>query len=101
MRVLEAFVVKLPWIDRKRWKSYLTKKAGRPWLEDDCADRKQTMLQWLSCSDAGDAWHRDEELWLTFEERHQNHVLLANYIDQQFEALRLEFAPAMDLNAMD
>ena len=101
MRVLEAYVVKLPWIQRNRWKSCLTKKAGRPWLEDDCEARKRTMLQWLSWADKGDAWHRDEELWLTFEDRHQHFVLLANYIDQQFEALRLELAPAIDLNAMD
>ena len=100
MRVLEAYVVFMPWHHRSLWQQRLRNKVGRPWLEDDEVRRKD-MLRWLNWADPGSCWHRDEDLWLVFETRSADTVLLANYIDQQLEALKIMYGPVLDLSAMD
>ena len=100
MRVVEAHYVTLPWIHRDRWKKRLTQKIGDLWLDHD-VDRA-CRLRWLNVADIGEGWHKDEDLWLVVQERCSNRILLANFIDQCWEAVRLDYETSfLDLNSMD
>ena len=74
----------------------LRNKVGHRWLHGE-PDR-ELMIEWVQRAPIGELWHRDEDLWLEIIQRHAHGVLLVNYIDQQYEGLRLTFG---DLNAMD
>ena len=86
----------LPWLDGKRWLKRLSVKAGCEWLADE-AEQKDAWL-WVLRAPIGDTLHRHEGLWLILEARVGNKVLLANYEDQCYEALRIYY---VDVNAMD
>ena len=91
--------ITLSWLDgkrRNRWLKRLTHKAGRIWLLDE--DEQQDAWSWVLRAPVGDTLHRHEGLWFVLNARVGNKVLLANYEDQCFEALRIS---AVDLHSMD
>ena len=88
--------ISLPWLDGKRWLKRLSVKAGCEWLVDE-AEQNDAWL-WVLRAPIGDTLHRHEGLWLILEARVANLVLLANYEDQCYEALRIYY---VDVNAMD
>ena len=100
MLLRDAAVVTLPWLDRKRWCRRLGQKIGTPWLEDD-PDRLY-MIQWAAIAKIGDTWRRHEDLWLVIEERKGAKVLLADYEEGVYRALRITVVtPAVKLEEMD
>ena len=86
----------LSWLDGKRWHKKISHKLGRVWLMDD--EWQQDAWSWVRRAFVGDSLHRHEGLWLVLYARQGNKVLLANYEDQCYEALRIY---ALDLNSMD
>ena len=95
-----AHVVTLSWLDRRRWRRKLHNKVGSPWLDDD-PDR-QHYIDWAAISNLGDCCHRSEDLWLEIQERVGHTVLLADYSEQCYRALRFMYSPvAVKLNEMD
>ena len=96
----DAAAVTIPWLDRRRWCRRLGREIGTPWLADD-PDRFY-MIQWAAIANIGDAWHRHEDLWLVIEERKGATVLLADYEEGVYRALRITVAtPAVNLQEMD
>ena len=102
--VHEAVFVEIPWIERGQWRKTLARKAGALWLPDD-PDRNLHM-EWLNWAPIGSAKHAEEDLWIEIEEKagdSDQFVLIANYIDQCYKAVRLtiSFKPTIDVNELD
>ena len=96
---IDARVVRIPWLQRSRWKRYVKQKVGMPWLESD-PDRRY-MIEWAFVFNVGEMWHRDEALWLIIDDRWEAQVLIANYFERHYEALRFVFPTVIDLHTMD
>eukprot|EP00439_Symbiodinium_sp_Y106_P072509 s1770_g13.t1 len=89
--------ISLRWLDRKKWLQKLSQKAGHPWLVDE-EEHQQYAWSWVMTAPIGDTIYRREGLWFVVEARVGHKILLTNYEDQCFEALRLS---VIDLHAMD
>ena len=88
--------ITLSWLDGKRWHKKISNKLGRIWLMDE--GEQQDAWSWVLTAPVGDSLHRHEGLWLVLYARKGNKILLANYEDQCYEALRIY---VLDLNSMD
>ena len=58
---------------------------------------------WLLVAHKGDVIHRHEGLWYECVQLSENaeRMLLFNYEEQEFEALRLDFAPRLTIQALN
>ena len=86
-------VVYLPILQNYKWRSRLWLKIG--WSRLDGFDEQMDLWAWLLSAQKGDMIHRREGLWYECVNLSKNtkHMLLFNYENQEFEALRLDFRP--------
>lgn len=94
--LLNIEAVTLHWLDGKRWLRKLSQKAGHMWLLDE--SEQKDAWSWVLTAPIGDTLHRREGLWFVLEKRVGNKILLTNYEDQCYEALRVT---CIDFEAMD
>ena len=99
--VHDVVYVNVEWIEKRQWRRILGRKAGTQWIPDD-PDRSLHM-DWLRWAPLGEMKHAEEDLWIEIVDRVGNEVLVANYILQCYQALRLSVAskPTVDVNELD
>ena len=99
-RLLCVHYVELSLLEPRKWRSRLWLKIGSSWHEG--SDDQEDLWTWVLSADNGEMIHRREGLLYEVCARVSHHVLLFNFEEQNYEALRLVYAkPSLDVNEMD
>ena len=98
---LSIFVVELSLWEACRWRSRLCLKVGSSWLADEDEDEQCHLWKWVQFAGPGELIHMREALLYEVVEREDQRLLLFNFETQTYEALRLWYHPAYDMEALD